>query len=379
MKSSGLYITLKHLWINEQRCIGIQFYPNKLIQALVKELPSPKWSVRYQMVFILNTPSNVNAIFDKFRGVAWVNCSHFFPKSTLFYENKPLSWDWFYNRELKKGYRACPNEYIQKLEIKRYALNTAKIYIMCFERFINHYKTYELMQIDEDMIHAYLQQLVKKQKSRSYLNQTINAIKFYYEVVKEMPNRFYKIDRPRKADKLPTVLAKDEINQMLACSGNLKNRCIIGLLYSAGLRRSELLQLKLQDIDSKRMLIRVEGSKGEKDRYTLLSEKLLIDLRRYYKFWKPKTYLFEGPDGRKYGVTSVGKIVKRAAERAKISKNVTPHMLRHSFATHLLESGTDLRYIQALLGHSSTRTTEIYTRVAVNKITKIENPLDSII
>ena len=159
-------------------------------------------------------------------------------------------------------------------------------------------------------------------------------------------------------------------------TNNIKHRCIVSLLYSAGLRRIELLNLKLEDIDSKRMVIKVRSGKGNKDRFTILSEKLLGDLRKYYKEWRPTNFLFEGPGRKAYSPESVSSIVKNAAKKANIKKKVTPHMLRHSFATHLLESGTDLRYIQVLLGHRSTKTTEIYTHVATNIFLKIKNPLD---
>ena len=163
---------------------------------------------------------------------------------------------------------------------------------------------------------------------------------------------------------------------MIKCTYNIKHRCILCLLYSAGLRRGELLNLKVTDIDSKRMLIRVDGGKGRKDRFTLLGETMLQDLRRYFVKYRPNEYLFEGAMGGKYSAKSVATIVKRAAEYAGIRKRVTPHILRHSFATHLLEQGTDLRYIQSLLGHNSSRTTEIHTHVAVNNFKNIKNPLD---
>jgi site-specific recombinase XerD len=147
-------------------------------------------------------------------------------------------------------------------------------------------------------------------------------------------------------------------------------------LYGSGLRRSELLNLKLNDVDSKRMLLRVEGSKGNKDRLTLLSKTSLNHLRLYFTEYRPQVYLFEGRNRKKYSGASVLKIVKIAAEKAKIRVRVTPHVLRHSFATHLLESGTDLRQIQVLLGHGSSKTTEIYTHVATNTFESIKNPLD---
>ena len=191
-----------------------------------------------------------------------------------------------------------------------------------------------------------------------------------------MPNRFYNIERPRNEEKLPKVLLKEDILSIIEHTNNIKHRCIVSLLYSAGLRRSELLNLKVEHIDSKRMLIRIEGAKGNKDRYTLLSTTFLKELRQYYREWKPRTYLFEGPKSNKYSAESVAKIVKNTAKKAGIIMNVTPHVLRHSFATHLLENGTDLRYIQALLGHKNPKTTEIYTHVATNVFLQIKNPLD---
>lgn len=207
-------------------------------------------------------------------------------------------------------------------------------------------------------------------------NQSINAIKFYYEVVKGMPNRFYSIERPIPKETLPKILSKEQVQKMITSVKNIKHKCIISLLYSAGLRRGELLNLKIDDIISDRMLIRINQGKGRKDRYTLLSERVLSNLRIYYIRERPSTYLFEGKKGFPYSPTSVAKIVKKAASRARIIGKVTPHMLRHSLATHLLENGTDLRQIQTLLGHNSLRTTEIYTHVTVQGMNGIKNPLD---
>lgn len=191
-----------------------------------------------------------------------------------------------------------------------------------------------------------------------------------------MPNRFYAIERPRKESKLPKVISKEEVVDIIENTNNLKHRGIVQLLYGSGLRQSELLNLRIKDIDSKRMLVRVEGSKGNKDRLTLLSKTALKDLRKYYIKYEPELFLFEGKKGTKYSAASVLKIVKAAAEKARIRTRVTPHVLRHSFATHLLEAGTDLRQIQVLLGHGSSKTTEIYTHVATNTFETIKNPLD---
>lgn len=362
--------------IDQTKCIGIKFYPDKVIQALIKELPEPRWSAEFNLVYIKNTKENLSIVFKKFKGVAWINSNHFFVNRPV--KNGVIKPDvsYFRKRNLPIEYKACPEVYLQKLELKKYAINTVKTYVVCFERFINHYKNLNLIEISEQEIRSYLQILHQEGKSDSYINQAVNSIKFYYEVVLEMPNRFYSIERPRQKQTLPKVLSKEEVKSMIQCTRNIKHRCIISLLYSAGLRRSELIDLKLNDIDSKRMFIRVEGAKGGKDRMTLLSESLLKDLRIYFKECKPKTWLFEGPNQKKYSGSSLAKIVDRAAKWARVNKKVTPHMLRHSFATHLMEEGVDLRYIQTLLGHSSSKTTEVYTHVAVNSFKNIKNPLD---
>ncbi len=372
----GRSITLKHLLINNQRCIGIQFYMDKVIQALLKELPNVSWSDEYNMSYIPNTKSNLNMIFNIFKGAVWVNCNTFFGKNMAKNYNDPVNVEWFRKRKLIDGYRACPIEYLDKLEIKKYANNTVRSYVSLFEAFINFYKDKKLSHINEIDIRRYLQKLTQENHSNSYINQSINSIKFYYEVVLEMPNRFYSIDRPRKERKLPQVISKKEIIKILNHTNNLKHKCIIGLLYSAGLRRNELVNLKISDIDSSRMLIRIESGKGNKDRYSLLSNQILDDLRIYYKQWKPKKYIIEGQFGRQYSGQSIAAVVKNAAEKAGIRIRVTPHMLRHSFATHLLEAGVDLRQIQVLLGHSSSKTTEIYTHVATSTFRLIKNPLD---
>ncbi|WNH13035.1 site-specific tyrosine recombinase/integron integrase [Thalassobellus suaedae] len=372
----GRSVTLKHLLIKEKRYIGLQFNTDKVIHALVKQLPDVKWSNSFNMAYILNNKENLNTIFEIFNGVVWVNCNHFFDKSITKQNNEDIDITWFRKRELPDNYRVCPTNYLDKLELKRYANNTVKSYVSAFETFINYYQTKELIAINESDVRSYILKLVQEDKSNSYINTAINSIKFYYESVLGMPNRFYQVERPRKEKKLPKILSKEDVLNIIANTNNLKHKCIVSLLYSSGMRRNELVNLKITDIDSKRMLIRVEAAKGNKDRYTLLSHALLKDLRDYYKQYKPEKYIIEGMYGKQYSGQSIGKIVLNAAKKAGIMTPVTPHILRHSFATHLLEAGVDLRQIQVLLGHSSSKTTEIYTHVATTTFKKIINPLD---
>ncbi len=270
-------------------------------------------------------------------------------------------------------------QYKNLLIEKRYSQNTQGIYCSYFKDYCMHFKTEEIDKVTTSQINEYILQLIKsKNISISQQNQRINAIKFYYEKVLGRKKEYFELHRPKKENKLPKILSKDEVKSIFNVTNNLKHKCIMMLIYSAGLRRSELLNLRLTDIDSKRMVININGAKGKKDRISLLSDNLLQLLREYYKEYHPKRYLFEGENGGKYSESSVGNILKKSARKAGIRKNVTPHMLRHSFATHLLEQGTDLRYIQELLGHASSKTTEIYTHVSKNAIDKITNPIDEL-
>ncbi|HSI70209.1 MAG TPA: phage integrase N-terminal SAM-like domain-containing protein, partial [Gillisia sp.] len=263
------YITLKNLVIEQEKCIGLKFFTDKVVQALVSGLPGVRWSEDYAMNYIVNTPANLNLIFRTFRGVAWINCNHFYARGTFGREREPVNVEWYQNRQELEGRKYCPQSYLRKLELKCYARNTVKTYVSCFEAFMNHYAERELEDLNEHDIRDYLQKLIRDNCSHSYINQAINAIKFYYEIVLEMPNRFYAIERPRAEEKLPQVLAKEEILAIIEKTNNIKHCCIVSLLYSAGLRRSEVLNLKPEDIDSKRMVIKVCSGKGNKDRFTL--------------------------------------------------------------------------------------------------------------
>jgi integrase/recombinase XerD len=282
------------------------------------------------------------------------------------------------------NYRKCPDQYIAKLEELRYSPSTIKVYSSQFEEFINYYHLENIDELNEKHVMEYSRYLVTERRiSASYQNLAINAIKFYFERVLGGKRRFYRVERPEKEKKLPTVCSTEEIQAILANTENLKHKAILMTIYSAGLRISELIQLKIPDIDSKRMQIRVENSKGNRDRYTLLSTKTLQILREYFREYKPFNYVFEGHGSTKdqpkqYSKRSIQQILKSALEKSKIKKHVTVHTLRHSFATHLLENGTDLRYIQTLLGHSSSKTTEIYTHMTTKGFDQIKSPLDKL-
>ena len=257
---------------------------------------------------------------------------------------------------------------------------TRKNYEIQFRKFLGYIYPRTPDEITPEDIHRYLYYLVnEKQVSHAVQNQAINSIKFFLEWIKKEDRQVYHVERPRAERLLPTVLSEDEVMGMLRVAVNLKHKCIICMLYSAGLRRGELLNLKSADIDHKRNMIVVRRGKGYKDRVTLLSQVAYMLLLKYLDVYQPKEFLFEGENNQRYSERSVNSIVKSAARKAGILKNVSPHTLRHSFATHLLEHGTDLRYIQALLGHESSKTTERYAHVTKKGFEQVISPLDNLV
>jgi integrase/recombinase XerD len=273
-------------------------------------------------------------------------------------------------------YRKCPAEMVDKLKNRRYSASTIKQYISMFEEFINYFHDVAIEDLDAVHVKEFISYLVQERHiSPSYQNISVNAIKFYFEKVLGKPRSVIGIDRPRNEKHLPEFLTKDEVISMISTIKNLKHRFILILLYSTGLRRGELLNLKRGDIDRDHMQIWVRGGKGKKDRYVQLGNNTLKVLDEYILLYDPKDYLIEGR-GEKYSVTSISEIIKAAARNAGINKKITPHKFRHSYATHLLEDGVDIRFIQELLGHSSIKTTQIYSHVTDRNIKNIVNPFD---
>lgn len=267
----------------------------------------------------------------------------------------------------------------QQLSIQRYAYSTIKSYANCLAKFLKAFERYDLKQVSEKNIENYLVHLINTENiSASYQKQLLGTIGKFFELSYQRKLNLSPLYPKRKADVLPKYLTQYEVKRLLAAVSNLKHSCIVKLLYGSGLRVSEVVELKISDIDSERMRILIRGAKGNKDRSVMLSNNLLIELRKYFIKYKPKEYLFEGQIKTNYSTKSIQNIVKNAASKAGIRKRVTPHVLRHSFATHLIESGTDIRYVQELLGHNSIKNTQIYTHITDVGKSKIKSPLDNI-
>lgn len=287
----------------------------------------------------------------------------------------------------KTALPALSSEHLSKLaafkshlDSRRYSQNTISVYTDCLRTFFRFHAEKPIEQIDnEDVVIFNTEYILKNNYSSSFQNQVVNAIKLFFKEIQFKQLDIESIHRPRRENKLPNVLSKEEVKAILEAPTNLKHRMMLSLIYACGLRRSELLNLTLKDIHSERNLLIIRQSKGKKDRIVPIGDKLIQSLRAYYKIFKPITWLFEGQNiGMQYSEKSLQNVLKQSLAKVNITKPVTLHWLRHSYATHLLESGTDLRFIQELLGHSSSKTTEIYTHVSTKSLQKIISPFDTL-
>ncbi len=261
---------------------------------------------------------------------------------------------------------------------RRYSESTIQTYCEALAIFLRYYRDKPIEEItNSDIVDFNNAYILKNHLSSSFQNQIINAIKLFFYTVENKRVNVELIYRPKREKLLPNVLSKEEVKSILQAHTNIKHRAMLSLIYSCGLRCGELLRLRPEHIDSKRGIILIKQSKGRKDRIAPLSQKIIDLLRDYYTACKPQVYLFEGQKaGEAYDARSLQQVLKQAVEKANIHKPVTLHWLRHSYATHLLENGTDLRYIQEILGHSSSKTTEIYTHVSTKSLQKITSPFD---
>jgi site-specific recombinase XerD len=261
------------------------------------------------------------------------------------------------------------------LIIKGYSKSTINTYCCCLQQCETYFAGTALDDLSKKDFIDYFLFLRSRNCADSTLNQHINALKYYFENILGRDREVYYLPRPKKKFTLPKTISKEEVESIINTISNLKHKTMVCVIYANGLRISELLNLKIADINGKSMQISIIQSKGKKDRMSAVNTEVLTLLRKYYTQYRPKTYLFEGTIGNKYSAESVRKIIHRATRKAKINKTVTPHMLRHSYATHLLESGVDIRYIKELLGHSCIKTTEIYAHCANKKLREIKSPI----
>lgn len=362
MNSFKKYIYVEKNRLNNHLYLSLKFkYDNELIQ-LAKSIGC-RWNKRKKAWYIFHTQENISLIKQVFYQKAAL-------KFTNHHLGQPPSKKKIVNKQI-------PDEYTNLLIRRRYSENTIKVYTSMFKSFLNYFSQKELDHITENDIRKYQDYLVRSKKvAISTQNQAINAIKFYFEKVKGFEKLDLHFDRPIREKKLPEIISENEVFKLLQVTTNVKHKAIITMLYSSGLRRGELINLRIKDIDYDKHIVFIRGGKGKKDRTSILADNAILVLKKYIHLYHPNYWLFEGFGRKRYSPTSIVSILKKASIKSKLNKIVRPHMLRHSFATHLLEQGVDLRYIQNMLGHSSSKTTEIYTQVRSHSLAKIKSPFD---
>jgi len=351
-------MTYKHDEYEGKPVILIQFEYDPLLVEEVKKIPGRKWSRTLKCWYVPDTQEN-NLRF----GLSTPVC--------LPSKREP--------KRVSEVNKTALNALREKLILKGYSVNTQRTYYYEFAQFLYILGDHDARTLDEGRIRSYFLYCAEElQMKESQINSRYNAIKFYYEQVLGRDKFFIDLPRPKMPSQLPKHISVRDIKRLFEAVSNPKHSLMLKLCYGMGLRVSEIVNLKITDIDSGNMQVLLEQAKGKKDRYVNLPESILDELRSYYKEYKPKKYLFEGQNGGKYSIRSAQNVFKSAMVKAKINKDIGIHGLRNSFATHLLENGTDISYIQSLLGHNDIKTTLRYIGVAQKNIKNVKSPLDNL-
>lgn len=382
LKNMGLEVVLEKGFHRDGDVVFFRFAKDDKLIAIVKSLGQAKWSKTNGCWYLPANEFNLQNTFLAFKGIAWLDY-----KGILAPKAEPNEVEWK-PAQRKQWVKAKPSEenlrlissFKKWLEHKRYSHNTIKSYSDMLSMLAGYLGDKSLGELtNHDVLDFVYDVLVEHGYSFTSQNHLVSGIKLFFKQIVGTQLDIDKLERPKREYKLPNVLSKEEVKLILEAHGNLKHKAMLSMIYACGLRRSELLSLKLVDIDRQRNMLSVRNAKGRKDRLVPISDKMIELLEDYAKNYKPKVWLFEGQNqGVQYNEQSLQCVLKQALAKANIRKPATLHWLRHSYATHLLESGTDLRYIQELLGHKSSRTTEIYTHVSRKSLQKIKSPFDDL-
>ena len=366
-------VTLDRKFHRKTHQITINFKYNAAIISILRGIPEITWSQNLKTWYIKNTPEHLKLVLELLKGKAKVNADAVldtsmptkqFPKKRI----RNLSLD---NKNLLNGF------YLY-LKGKRYSKSTVDTYAHFIADFIEFYNAKDISKLNNRDVELFIETVfVKRKYAISTQRQFVSALKLFIVFYPNTHIDDLKLMRPSASKKLPNVLSQNEVIRLLRVTENLKHKTILALIYSAGLRISELINLKIEDLKIDRKQIHIKNAKGRKDRYVVLAESTLPLLHHYLRIYKPTVYLIEGQKKEAYTASSVRKFMYQSCKKAGILGKVTPHTLRHSYATHLIERGVGLRHIQELLGHSSPKTTMIYTHVARKDILSITSPLDN--
>ncbi|MCB4800216.1 tyrosine-type recombinase/integrase [Neotamlana laminarinivorans] len=368
-------VTLKPQYHRKAHQITINFEYNEVLIKLLRAKTEAKWSKNLKSWYLQNNPNNLKVIFSTFKGTAEIDAdaifntkmpSKKFPKKRI--------------RQLNDDNRLLLNNFYKYLKGKRYSDNTVHTYTQLVADFIEFYNDEPIENLNNRSVEHYIETIyIKRNYAINTQRQFISSLKLFVVFYQSSKINDLQLQRPKKSRQLPNVLSQLEVIKLLQVTKNLKHRMALALIYSSGLRISELINLKIEDLHIDRQQVFISCSKGKKDRYVNLAQSIMPLLKNYLMTYAPKTYVIEGQNGLKYSDSSIRKFLKSSCKLAKIRQVVTPHTLRHSYATHLLEQGVNLRHIQELLGHARPETTMVYTHVARKDLLNIESPLDKAI
>ncbi|PSG87386.1 integrase [Aurantibacter aestuarii] len=368
-------ISLRHLKHKNQNNICLIFpYNETLINISKKELKA-KWSKTHSCWHVKNTPTQLKLIFKVFKGHANIKSNELFDKPIIKNEQSSKKK----SRNLNDEQKNTLNNFYKYLKGKRFSKSTVDTYTYLIADFIEFHNQKQIKELNSRDVELFNEYKCTQKYSVNTQRQFTSALKWFIKFYPTIQISELHLSRPKKSKKLPIVLSQEEVIKLIAVTTNLKHRAIIALIYSCGLRISEIINLKLEDLFIDRRQIVVKDGKGRKDRYVTLAESFLPLLRNYLTSYNPKKYFIEGPKEGKYSSSSIRKFLTKSKMKAGIRRPISPHTLRHSFATHLLENGVGLRHIQELLGHAKPETTMIYTHVAKKDLLDIKSPLDTAI
>lgn len=342
----------------------IKFKYNNVLINMVRTIKSASWSKTLKSWYIEDTKENLLLVQHTFENITSINTSKLSKKEV-------------FKRNLTLAQKSLLNSFYLYLKGKRYSQSTIQTYSFFIADFINFHTQTPIDKLTNRHVELFIEKVfIERNYSISSQRQFISALKIFIVFYPHTNINDLVLERPKKSRKLPSILSQEEVLQIITATQNIKHRAIIALIYSCGLRISELINLKLADFHIERKQLIVKNGKGRKDRYISLADSFLPLLSNYYYSYKPKLFFVEGQNGGKYSAESVRQFLKKSCLKSGILKTVTPHTLRHSYATHLLENGVDIRYIQSLLGHAKPETTMIYTHVKRKDLMEIQNPLD---
>lgn len=364
-------VLLKKILHRKQVRLVVYFHYNDAIITKIRKLPGYTWSKNLKAWYTNFNTNNIQLLKKTLKNdvVFQLDASMYNKTIKAKIKRKP--------RVISEENKTIIRAYVKYLQGKRYSESTVKTYFTFIADFFDYLQNTPLETINNRTVELFIEDVfIPRNYSISTHRQLISAIKLFKAFYPTCKIDELQLKRPSKSKFLPTVLSKEEVIDLIRYTKNLKHRAILAMIYSAGLRISELLHLQLKHIDIDRRQIIVKNSKGRKDRNIILAESFIPLLHNYLTSYNPQLYFVEGKPTQPYSAESIRAFLHKATKKANIKKRVTPHTLRHSYATHLLENGIDLRYIQELLGHAKPETTMIYTHISKKDLLKIESPLD---